>query len=101
MYIVDKIAYADTAEKPLTVLSVRPLEGYKLWIRFSTGETRIFDFTPFLDTGAFKLLKNKTSFTGVYVDYGIPTWNSGTIDIAPEFLYQHGKHVDEDLPSSP
>ena len=90
MYVKDGIAYAGESEKPITVISVRPLEDYKLWVRFSTGEMKIFDFAPLLDMGGFRPLRDKAAFDSVYVDYGVPVWNDGAIDIAPEYLYQTG-----------
>lgn len=90
MYVIDGIAYAGEAEKPITVISARPLEDYKLWLRFSTGEVKIFDFAPLLEVGGFRPLRDKASFASVYVDYGVPVWNDGTIDIAPEYLYRNG-----------
>jgi hypothetical protein len=38
-------------------------------------------------------LKDKDLFNSVYVDYGVTVWNEGTIDIAPEFLYEHGVSI--------
>jgi hypothetical protein len=90
MYIKNNLAYAEDNAKPITVISVRSLSNYKLWVRFSTGETKIFDFLSLLDKGAFQLLKDESIFNSVYLDYGIPVWNDGTIDIAPEYLYRHG-----------
>ena len=77
--------------KPITkVLSVRPLDDYKLWIRFTNGDVKEFDFTPLLDEPAFKPLKDKTVFNSVYVDFGCTVWNNGDIDIAPEYLFEKG-----------
>jgi hypothetical protein len=90
MYVKDEIAYAEERAKPLTVISVRPLEDHRLWVRFSTGEEKVFDFTPLLETEVFKPLQDETSFRGVYVDYGVTVWNNGDIDIAPEYLYENG-----------
>ena len=87
MYIKDGIAYAGEEEKLITVVSVRPLENHKLWLRFSTGETKIFDFSPLLDNTVFTALKDHASFMSVYIDYGVTVWNNGDIDIAPEYLY--------------
>ena len=39
---------------------------------------------------AFLPLKNPDVFRDVYIDYGVPVWKNGDIDIAPEFLYDHG-----------
>ena len=93
MYVVDGIAYAGEGKKPLAVLAVRPLDNYKLWAHFSTGSYKVFDFKPLLDSGAFKALKDKNIFNSVYVDGGVPCWNNGQIDIAPEYLYENGVAV--------
>ena len=90
MYIIDGIAYSGDCTEPLTVVSVRALDDYTLWLRFSTGEAKTFDFAPLLSTSGFQSLKDKNLFRSVYVEYGIPVWNNGEIDIAPEYLYQNG-----------
>ena len=46
MYVLDGIAYAGKQEPVIKVCGVRPLAGHKLWLRFTTGETKVFDFTP-------------------------------------------------------
>jgi hypothetical protein len=88
MYIMDGIAYAGEQKKPIKVISVRPLDDFKLWLRFSTGETKIFDFKPLLSSPAFAPLADINIFKRVYIDYGVPVWNDGDIDIAPEALYE-------------
>jgi len=93
MYVIDGVAYAGEKEKPVTVLSVRVLENYRLWLRFSTGEQKTFDFTPLLDSAGFSPLKDKALFNGVYVDYGVPVWDDGAFDIAPEYLYENGTDI--------
>ena len=90
MYIIDGIAYAGEPEPVIKVNGVRPMEDYKLWLRFNTGEAKIFDFKPLLDTPAFAPLKNTELFKQVYIDYGVPVWNDGDIDIAPEKVYREG-----------
>lgn len=93
MYIIDDIAYAGDPAPIIKVCGVRPLDDYRLWIRFNTGEAKIFDFKPLLDTPAFSPLSDKTLFNAVYIDYGVTVWNDGDIDIAPETLYEHGVAV--------
>lgn len=90
MYIVDGIAYAGEKTPPIKVCGVRPLQDYRLWVRFTDGEAKIFDFKPLLDTPAFAPLKDITLFNSVYIDYGVTVWNGGDIDIAPETLYKDG-----------
>lgn len=93
MYIKNGIAYAGEQKTPLKISGVRPLKDYKLWIRFNNGETKIFDFAPELNAPAFSPLKDRDVFNAVYIDYGVPVWNDGEIDIAPEYLYEHGISV--------
>lgn len=88
MYIRNGIAYAGEEAPMLKVNGVRPLEGHRLWLRFNTGEARVFDFTPLLSEPAFAPLADMNVFRSVYIDYGIPVWNDGDIDIAPETLYE-------------
>jgi len=90
MYIKDGIAYAGEHSPEIKISGVRPMDDFILWIRFSNGETKIFDFKPLLNTPAFAPLKNETVFKSVYIDYGITVWNNGEIDISPETLYEKG-----------
>ena len=46
MYISNGIAYAGEQEPVIKVCGVRPLPGHRLWLRFTTGEAKVFDFTP-------------------------------------------------------
>lgn len=90
MNMSNKISCAGESEPVIKVSGVRPMEDYKLWLRFNTGEAKIFDFRPLLDTPAFAPLKNTELFKQVYIDYGVPVWNDGDIDIAPEKVYREG-----------
>jgi len=94
MYIKDGIAYAGELRPELKVSGVRPMADFILWIRFSNGEAKIFDFKPLLDMHAFAPLKNENTFKSVYIDYGTTVWENGTIDISPEALYENGIAVD-------
>ncbi len=96
MYIVNGIAYAGEPSPPLKVSGVRPMDDYKLWIRFNTGEAKIFDFKPLLGKSAFTPLLDKTAFNAVYIDYGVTVWENGNVDIAPETLYEKGIAVEGD-----
>lgn len=93
VYIKNGIAYDGEQPQPLKAIGVRPLEDYKLWVRFSNGEVKIFDFSKELDSPAFSPLKDKAVFNSVYIDYGVTVWNDGDIDIAPEYLYKNGVSV--------
>ncbi len=90
MYISNGIAYAENPKPILKISGVRPLDDYKMWVRFNTGEAKIFDFSPLLNTPAFAPLKDKEVFNSVYIDYGVTVWLDGDIDIAPEYLFDNG-----------
>lgn len=87
MKIVDGVAYAAPI---LRVCGVRPLANHKLWVRFSNGEAREFDFAPLLDEPCFAPLRDEKKFQELYIDYGVLVWDDGKIDIAPEYLYENG-----------
>lgn len=89
MYIKDGIAYAGEAVPPMKVSGIRAMDGHRLWIRFHNGEVKIFTFGALLESPAFLPLKDDAIFKDVYIDYGIPVWNDGDIDISPEYLYEN------------
>lgn len=89
MYIIDGIAYAGEKLPTIKVCGVRPLEGYRLWLRFTNGEAKVFDFTKMLETPAFAPLKDPNRFRAVYIDFGAPTWEEGSIDMDPAYLYRN------------
>ncbi len=89
MYVADGIAYAGERTPEIKVCGVRPMAAHKLWLRFTTGEAKIFDFAPLLKKAAFTPLIDEEIFRGVYIDYGVTVWNDGDIDIAPEYLYEN------------
>lgn len=90
MYIIDGIAYAGEPHRPPTVSGVRPMPDHRLWVRFNSGEERVFDFKPLLSRPAFAPLSDVCLFNEVYIDCGVPTWQNGEIDIDPEWLLRDG-----------
>ncbi len=69
-----------------SVLRVRTHSNFQIEVEFSTGETRLFDVTLYLEKGVFKRLKDLTLFRQAYVAFDTVCW-PGNIDIAPETLY--------------
>lgn len=90
MYIIDGIAYAGEQVPEISVCGVRPHQNYRLWIRFSNGEQKAYDFKPLLNKPAFAPLKAIDLFNSVYIDYGVTVWQNGDIDISPQELYKNG-----------
>lgn len=93
MYIKDGIAYADSPRRPAHAAGVRPLDNYQLWVLFESGEVRIFDVRPLLESSVFAPLADENLFRAVYLDYGVPTWMDGAIDIDPEWIFAAGRPV--------
>ena len=87
MHIIEGIAYAGVPSHAVRVTGVRLMDNHRLWVRFSTGEAKVFDFTPLLKAPAFAPLADPDVFKGVYIDYDTAVWCDGEIDIAPEMLY--------------
>lgn len=75
-----------------TVTEVRPGENYHLELKFSTGETRIFDARPYLDKGVFRRLQDPAMFKQAYIAFDTVCW-PGNLDIAPETLYDRSRPV--------
>ena len=90
MYIENGIAYAGEKSPMLKICGVRPMADHILWVRFTNGESKTFDFKQLLESPAFAPLKDENIFKSVYIDFGVPVWNDGDIDISPEYLYQNG-----------
>ncbi len=95
MYIVDGIAYAGEQDPTIRISGIRPMKDHRLWLRFSTGECGIFDFTPLLKDQAFQPLNETSVFEDVYIDYGVPVWKNGEIDIDPKYLYDRAEMQNE------
>lgn len=69
------------------VISVQPLDDYKILLTFSGNEKRIKDMKPYLDKGVFKKLKNKNFFNSVHISFDTISWDND-IDLCPETLYE-------------
>ena len=56
------------------VKTVEPLDGYRLKLLFTNGDTRVFDVVPYLEKGIFTELKDKEYFRQVNVVAGAVEW---------------------------
>ena len=56
------------------VISVDPIEDYKLRIEFSNGKKGIFDVSPYVDKGVFVELKDYAYFRSVRPAFGGIMW---------------------------
>lgn len=90
MRIEDGIVYADDPMPILRVKSIKLLEDYRAQIEFNNNDVRIFDFSSLIQRPLYQPLKDKKIFNSVSLEYGVPVWNDGEIDISPEYLYDNG-----------
>jgi hypothetical protein len=77
-----------TTDFPMVdVQSIRPLDGYRLWVRFTDGSEGVRDLSDVIakDGVMVEPLKSKDYFERVFLDMGAPTWPNG-FDIAPGWL---------------
>jgi hypothetical protein len=69
----------------IKVLSVEPLENYKLRLILSDGRKGVFDVSPYLDMEVFRELKDSRYFRRAYIEYGTVMWPHKQ-DIAPDTI---------------
>ena len=93
MFEKDGICYADNLEPALKIIDMRFLDGWKVLATFNNGESRTTDFQPLLSSPAFRPLRDRAAFSAGTLDFGTLTWQNGEIDIASEWVYEHGKTI--------
>ncbi len=71
------------------VQSVKPLEGFRLEVRFTDGTERVIDVERYLRGPVFEPIRSSRAlFEAVFVDsdLGVVVWPNGA-DIDPDVLY--------------
>ena len=79
----------DKVDFPMVdVIKLRPLDGHKLWLRFTTGEEGVKDYAGVIAKGGPMLepLRDQKFFSRVFIEMGVPVWPNG-FDIDPINLY--------------
>lgn len=71
------------------IAKVEVMPGYKLCIRFSNGEARLFNVRPYLNKGVFKELKNESYLKKVRIISGGIDWPHEQ-DLSADTLYYRG-----------
>ena len=84
-------------------VEVRPLEAYRVYVRFADGTEGEVDLSQHMEfTGIFEPLKAHGFFRQVRVDeFGGLCWPNGA-DICPDVLYSYatGLPIDEIVPAA-
>jgi hypothetical protein len=91
MFEENGICYADNREPTLKIIDVSFPGDWQMDALFNNGERRVTDFSPLLSSVAFAPLADKAAFKAGKLEYGTVTWCDGTIDIAPEWVLDHGR----------
>ena len=69
------------------ITAVKPEADYRLRLTFANGEVRVFDMTPYLDTGIFRELRDRAAFNSVRPYLGSVQWENEA-DLCPDMLYE-------------
>jgi hypothetical protein len=79
----------DKADFPMVdVLRLRPMDGHRLWLRFSNGREGVRDLSDIIKGGGPMVvpLADQAFFARVFIESGAPTWPNG-FDLDPIQLY--------------
>ncbi|MDP2208611.1 MAG: DUF2442 domain-containing protein [Bacteroidota bacterium] len=70
------------------IIEAKPLENYKIWIKFSDGVEGIVDLSDLVGKGVFSLWKDPKEFNSFSIDSQSHTlvWKD-EIDLCPDTLY--------------
>ena len=71
-------------------VKVTPLEWRTLLVEFADGSVKACDMAEL--GGVFARLNDREFFRKAHVETGAVVWDE-TLDIAPEYLYEHGKDI--------
>jgi len=76
------------------VTAAEYLGGHKLRLSFNDGSRKVFDFSPLIKKfPLYRGLEPTEKFKDFTVTDWTVSWDNGEIDIAPEYLYEHGVAV--------
>lgn len=74
----------------IKIIEAQYIDAYKIWVCFNNGDCRIFDFATIIDKyPVFEPLKDIELLKNFRLADTLE-WMDGKIDIAPEYLYEHG-----------
>ncbi|MBI5402808.1 MAG: DUF2442 domain-containing protein [Ignavibacteriae bacterium] len=74
------------------IVQVKPLDNFKVWVKFADGFSADVDIKPFIKGGISDALKEKEFFKDVKVDdFNGISWKNG-FDFCPNFLREYIKN---------
>jgi len=81
-------------------IEVKPLDNYRLWVKFSDGVEGVVDLSEFVGDGVFALWSDYREFEKVHIGpSGEIAWND-QIDLCPDAIYLRitGKNPEDLFP---
>lgn len=79
----------------LDIITVKPLENYRILVTFENNERKVFDVSPLLERYRWQELKDERLFNTVKIWEGTVQWIHGQ-DISPDWVYQDGIPVEDE-----
>ncbi|MBQ6069957.1 MAG: DUF2442 domain-containing protein [Bacteroidales bacterium] len=80
----------------LEITEAKYLNDFRMLVSFNNGESRLFDFATIVERyPVFVPLKDRNTLKQFHISDTLE-WCNGTIDIAPEYIFEHGKPVDSE-----
>ena len=77
----------------LEITEAKYLNDFRMLVSFNNGESRLFDFATIVDRyPIFAPLRDKSTLQQFHISDTLE-WCNGTIDIAPEYILEHGEPV--------
>jgi len=85
----------------LKILEARPLDGYKIWLKFNDGTSGEVDLSHLSGKGVFAFWKDYSNFKKVMIENGRSLAWSDEIDLDADSLYLRltGKKPEEIFPA--
>ena len=97
MYIINDIAYAENFNnKDLKIVEIKIVSELCMLVTFSNGEKRIFDAKYLIKYPAYQKLEDFDMFKKAYLENGVIVWDNGSIDIAPDTVYQNSYEYEQE-----
>lgn len=77
------------------IIDVKPLEGFRIWIKFSDNVEGVVDLSDVAGKGVFSIWNDRAVFEAAFIDPVSHTvaWPGG-IDLCPDSLYAEVSGVD-------
>ena len=72
------------------IVVIQRAHDFHLRVEFNDGSVKDVNCKSLLSLPAFKPLADPAVFKQLAIDHGVVTWLDGDIDVAPEWLFDHG-----------